>query len=98
MWGQRQGRDRSRDIGEEGRARMERGEGVRQDSGSETGGIPHRCRSKTMRIKDSDGRGGKYSERRVSLDQIIHFSIQALSSCFSDFKGGENRLNKRVES
>lgn len=78
MWGQRQGHDRSRDIGEEGRARMERGEGARQDSGSETGGIPHRCRSKTMRIKDSDGRGGKYSERRVSLDQIIHTFLSRL--------------------
>lgn len=31
-----------------------------------------------MRIKDSDGRGGKYSARRVSLDQIIHTFLSRL--------------------
>ena len=31
-----------------------------------------------MRMKYSDGRGQKYSERRVSLDQIIHTFLSSL--------------------
>ena len=51
-----------------------------------------------MGIKERDGWGGKYSERRVSLDQIIHTfpsRLQVLISLPS--KEGEKRLKKRVE-